>query len=965
MDTKKMLLLFLSSMIILIFFANSVSAGCCVINETGCEEKPDEESCITTPQMFVDADCDDLSECVMGCCCDFGTNSGSVEISIACPSPKVFVTTISNDAWIGDDCTCGAEAYTISGQITKQTGGHIEDANVRAGTVEALSGDNGYYTLEYVPAGDVIVRADKISDGCLPNSKTIYLTENTIVDLSLNCQCTPTTCDIDENAYCTSENKWTTFDTLAEYCAMCRASDPVDCGAEDDCFGGDGRCPTECSPNEDDDNYDPDCVCSDEPNDACPRWCSANEDDDNYDADCHGYNAVCGDGFVTYPFETCENSSVLEPGQIRLCGDDDCANPGETGECNCLGLSICGNLIVEGGEDCEIGGVCADGSPCVSCQCGPTQCEGDAIKPSNVIPNFDSDNQHILVKWALVNSCIDNVASFSVWKCEKADGTDCTEKNMYSREYSGIPRNQKNQTDSPVPSNAEFCYYVEAIYLPDTVGDGVVYADSFVEGSPDCETTGDAYCMEPHPDEFCWNNARAYCDDDNNIEVIDNCTDYNPKRFCMGSTIAGGTKCSEIGMCDACNGLYGMFSNIDIFIDEGGASPLYCHPGDAMVEGCYLDRTRSLFSAFEYCSYVESCYDYKSEEACTDYSTDPCGKNQGCEWVWLDEGSGSPYRQLGGVCRPKNEELQKCEFCDMDRYNWLTPGCNPVTCRLFGEKCNYIGGDIPCSTKSTLTCLNYPNPDECTGGIPVVVDARYSDDYNRTGVTNELTVPSQDKHRLEKCYWHIRPDGTGACYKNADNLSINYTTKIGFDCKELMPPQNIINVECESDFTNPETTVLHDGRPFLPTGNPLYPADVRVRYDVTDDRYAGHMIETYFCIEPASQICYPDFEAEDDIFVATVTQTGNYKIYYYSIDYAHNLERRSFTEISVDADPPTIVITDPADGEILTYRDTIDVSGVTSPDTLDTRYICTYNKNSPSKKNCISNCLFSNAPCID
>lgn len=930
MINKKTLLVFVSSFLLLILFSGFVSAGCCIYTDlgSGCQERNTIEECTTEPQSFVPDSCADRSECALGCCCDIN-DQGIGSTNASCQA-QVQHTFISNpDVILGDFCSCVSGAYSISGTITRMTGGVIPGASVNAGGRSATTSNDGTYTLTDVPAGTAVL-VSAFKQGCLPNSMTINLdSEKSGVDIQLECECSPGECDAEENAYCTSQSEWKVYDLITElstYCAYCASYDVDDCEAPNECVSNNEYCPITCSPNVDDPDYDSDCVCSMTSNNACPAWC-----DETNDADCAPFAAECGDRLVTYPYETCEDDPLQ--GQLSLCLAEDCANPGETGECNCLSLSACGNFILEPNEDCELGMVCPDGSLCDNCECGSPGCVGDALNPT-ATASFDTDNNLILVSWAPDNECVP--ISYSLYRCGKETDNACssTDEFLFLQSTSSL-----NFSDSNIAFASEYCYYVQAFYMSGDTG----------ESSIVCEKTGDAYCLDMHPDEFCYENARSKCDVDNTIDMFEPCEE----KFCMGPDRNGETWCSEIKVCDMCNGLYSMFSNIDltVMVDEAGyLVSKYCHPGPFrdLVKGCYLDRTKTLFSAFDYCSDIISCYDYKSEAACAD-PDDPCDKNQGCEWVWLD----NSYHELGGVCRPVAPEIQKCELCDDKKYNWLSPGCTPAVCSLFGEECFYQGSlsSYSCTKKSTLSCFDYANQQDCTGGTPVSIDAVYDANNIRIGGTHDLVTPSNDKFALGKCYW-VTMDSTGRCYRNADNLPVDFAANTGFDCA-------IGDFACESDFSNPETIILQTCSGLGPC-----PADVAIRFSVNDDASAGGSIKTYFCMVPLTQAtpCYPTELAADNLYEKKVDVSGGYTLYYYSEDFAKNLEPVKSINILVDAEPPTIEIVSPTEQNFPTALSSVDIKGIAS---LDTKYICVYEADS-SSKNCINNCVYGqDPPCID
>jgi hypothetical protein len=973
MHSQKLLLVFLFSAIFLIIIPSFVTAGCCIYQLLGssCEDKPSIQNCSTSPKNFTLEACSLRPECASGCCCDLNTNAGTVETNFSCAPPNIF---IPNSSLInfGAHCSCGGAAYSISGRINKDLGQGItgiSGAVVSAGGIKTTTNGAGDYTLTGVPGGNVLVKASKQGE-CLPNSVSLSNVnqDRSNINIQLNCVCAKGDCNIVMHAYCTQNNGWQTYDLhLPEqrdaYCAFCRLYDPATCvPVNPPCTSGDGSCPLVCSPTE-----DSDCVCSSTPNGVCPWSCSSVQGSSNYDADCKG-QATCGNHLVEYPYETCEPAP--DSNQVSLCLPVNCAKPGETGQCNCLGLSRCGNQVLDPGEVCESGMFCSDGNPCVACNCGPQTCVGTAVNPS-LTAKFDAVNNRVIVSWYLLSSCASSVKYYSLIRCIKGKNSNaCSSITEFSPIDAAslsltIPPSQSNYSDAPVNGTLKYCYILNVSYLEDRLssgGSGIV-----------CVETGDAYCMNAHPAEFCYDNQRYSCDANYNLKPVSGDWDCNAgNRHCVGPDRNEKTTCINQSVCDACNGLYGMFANrLDVKVKVPGVAGdelRYCRPGAGhglLVQGCYLDRTKTLFSAFDYCAKITSCYDYKSEVACTDPTVceDPaniCCKNQDCEWARLDDNNPA----LGGICRPKTLELQSCELCDDENYNWLSPGCAPEVCNLFG-KCYYLGKtsgspDAPtCTKRSVLTCLGYKNINDCIGGSAVQVDVSYDANWKRIGGTNQF-IPSNDILGLGKCYWWAfgSVPTNGVCLRDADNYPVqNYDKTPGWDC-----PGN--ELSCESDFESPETKIL----PRASCPSNTYGVDATISYSAidADARYPTDQLKTYFCISSPTSSCYPAELGFKGTHSITISTSGIYKLYYYSEDPAKNLEVVKSTTITVDANYPDITFTKPEGLSNLTAininQQSFNVEGIVS---TDTKYVCAKNIKT-YKTNCTYSCALQGItpPCI-
>lgn len=915
-----------------------VNAGCCVTS-AGCVYAASQADCTVAPSTYYSDACSAVDACSLGCCCSGSQGVGSLKKD--CLYPYSF---FPQSVQVGAPCSCEGFGYFISGVVTQLTGEPVVSATVSAGGKINLTNQYGRYNLTNITSGNN-VRVTASKQGCVDNSVYINLSRDmTNVNIILNCNCIPGGCSPAQNAYCNSSGVWRFYDLTIQsqkdtYCTFCREFDS-DCPQELECKNNDGKCPTGCAAS-----TDSDCACSSTPNGVCPAACSSSQSDANYDADCFSRAVSCGDGIVAYPYETCERNPA--PGQLSLCLPDQCIISG-TAPCNCRAPPTCGNMIIDVGEECERGMFCPNGQLCnEDCQCLGFNCNGTRVAPM-VSVSFDSSLRRIVLNWSVYSSCKSYVSSYAIYRCENTSSQprSCSSKTDYALISNTL---SSGMYDSSIFTNSQYCYYVQAFYGPPL-------EDFIGESNIICQRTGDAICMEPHPTEFCLNNARYTCDSNNNLKLISNC---GTNAHCIGPDRDGRTNCTSVNICDQCNGLYGMFANLDLKVVVN-SEPLYCEPayGREIINSCYKDRTKTLFSAFKYCADVSSCYDYKSKQACED-PLDPCGKNKGCEWVWLfaNTQGDPPFGGIfGGICRPKSVSLQKCEYCSNPQYNWLSPECNPHVCSLFGE-CYYQGssetnpGAPSCTSSRTFNCLNYNNEANCTGGRPVGVNAVYTANNAsgiRIGGTHTL-IQSKDVFGLGKCYWD---NVNRKCRRNADNLPQNndYSNNLafGYDCAQG-------DIYCESDFSSPVTTIL-------PTAFGAYPANLKLRFAVQDN-YPSSLIHTYFCLNISPGTCYPnELPTAPGEYTKILTQSGTYNLFYYSQDPAKNLEEVKRVTILVDADKPFITITNPSYTNFPVNQANVTIEGITS---TDTRWLCV-NNTLTKKSACINSCLLTSnvQPCI-
>lgn len=934
---SKLLVIVLFFPVFLSILSGFVSAGCCILGG-GCvqvpsEDMPDADACSAIfPSTYNYNDCNMVEACIIGCCCFPGENTGVGTIMDDCTG-----TFVAAAIDVGEPCTCGGATFSVSGAVADTTGQPLSGATVSAGGRSDLTDQYGGYSIAGVPEGSSVLVTASLGTRCSDSSVSINLNQDmTNVNFILNCVCNPGACNINDNAFCNlTTSAWHFFDISIPsqrdtYCAWCGEYDISDCPQQGVCITGDGLCPAGCTYE----GGDLDCPC----------------------VNCHPLAYRCGDGIVTYPYETCEPEEYIQEGQLSRCSPSVCPPPGSIAACNCQVASECGNGEIQSnyGEQCEIGMLCPNGVPCnENCQCGSFTCNGTRINP-RINASYDSYGRRINVWWEPYSSCLPLIYSYALYRCENSTSNP---KNCGSKAENFVFFNYyepyiRNIYDSTIYEDSKYCYYVQAFYgdpLSGTVG----------ESNITCQNTGNSICMEPHTQEFCLGNVRYRCAPDNTLQPIPQGNCEAQGKHCMGPDRDGITNCTDQDVCDECNGLYGMFSNLDLRVGYDNEI-FYCLPGGgrSVIPGCYLDRTTSLFSEFKYCSDISSCYDYKSQQACDD-PDDPCGKNKGCEWAWMfgDDNNNPPLNGIfGGICRPNSTSLQRCGICDDPLFNWLSTSCNPYTCELFGD-CFYQGLSLTnpylptCTSASTFSCRNYNNPSDCTGITPaspgraVSVDVIYDSTGERIGGTHALTT-SNDARGLGKCFWDSI---NSVCTKNADNYpeDNDYGTNLayGYDCART-------DTYCEADFSNPITTIL-------PTTSGAYPANMRIRYTVVDN-YPTSTIHTYFCINQSGS-CYPnELPTAIGNYTQLMTQSGEYNLYYYSQDPAKNLEPVKHIIINVDADRPSMQIYN-----CLVETGTVNftISGTTS---TDARWLC-FNNSARHRVSCINNCALTNQvqPCID
>ncbi len=496
---------------------------------------------------------------------------------------------------------------------------------------------------------------------------------------------------------------------------------------------------------------------------------------------------------------------------------------------------------------------------------------------------------------------------YYVWRCKGAQACSEADRVVFDAETS------LSYIDPTVDNNTFYCYQINATYSDPATSK---------LSAPNCTSTGDKVCYEK-PGEFCYNGDVYECDSSNRIRSA-------PKQDCQSgstcvSTSPGSATCAFQSPCRKCNLPLGIFA-------FNGKTLYQTNPDTSCISllgvdwPCYRDFTDSSVDAFDDCSKIKSCYDYRSERACE--TENKCLKDvpQGCEWIETS------YNQTGaGICRPKNVSMQNANLCNEKTYNQIFGGCTKEACALFGRgycKDEDDDGicDVPgCIDIKDISCWDYSlNRTDCINttlrNVSVNVKGFYSNQYTttftKTGVTNQIIEKSQDKLGLGVCRFGRPTNATGEaskCFKDADNSTKQDCTTEGSACrKDRTPPTTVV---MHADRTNklrfnvyvnePDSTTrykISDGtasnNPYLNPATNCYPGyPLGTATNGVIDPTADSNIQTCEGLIPAQplgqQYSMPD---------------GDYAVYYFSEDQSKNLEQlRNFT-ITLDRTPPNITL---------------------------------------------------------
>ncbi|MBN2457745.1 hypothetical protein JXB31_01280 [Candidatus Woesearchaeota archaeon] len=523
------------------------------------------------------------------------------------------------------------------------------------------------------------------------------------------------------------------------------------------------------------------------------------------------------------------------------------------------------------------------------CFGGPKDCDGDSDAIPDTCGNCDCNTipeepilsdiiltqgeKEVTLEW--VHNC---PVDFYVFRCSG----ECTDKSAFSLIAGPVSDNEF--TDSDIEAESRYCYYVEASYE----------AIDSTESEIKCVNTGDEICMNIASEEFCLDEdgglegrkvVRATCEN-NVLTTIMNCNINDPNTVCMGPYSDGKTKCTQQSPCESCGSPFNMYSDYEksrcLFYDAGGQVEIGCMENPS----CYYDYSLTTIDKFKSCADVNFCFDYKSRFACEGQaapgvsdSNNKCLKRD-CEWHTFNDEFGMGQ----GVCLETVDYYMSCERCNQASYNDVFGSCNAEKCSLFGD-CYLRSSDGMCVPGTTISCDEYNDISSCTGGSDLVVNVIYDNNVRISG-DNSITVPSRDDLGFGVCRWNST---RSSCFKDAD----------GNFLRDSPPP---------TDKVPPQTRILTQKKASM----------MNISFIAIDPATGGGTSSgvkaSFFCkSDSANTPCYPDeYNVQDGNghkWINLGGGGGTHYIYYYSEDYANNLEVVKVQEIDIDMTAPVITIT--------------------------------------------------------
>ena len=618
----------------------------------------------------------------------------------------------------------------------------------------------------------------------------------------------------------------------------------------------------------------------------------------------------CGNVTAVYDLNECDEPTSQPTYQV-----------GDEVECIDLPGGLCGNNVLDEGEQCEVinnqtvyasgiqscldlnhdGGIlrCSncviDESFCITCPEDPAGCFGNsqlcecAECQGTSLCTDEQECEEGTELTLTVNRVFQQVPGLRIdWQtsdlCMQGASVKIFERKCGLDEDSCNPINVLEDAESlpadntpyirtgfdPSDFNRLFCYKIEL-----TAQNGVLLNST---PPPVCARLPHPLCIgKPDGTQFCHGNQRVECiggllHEMGGCDAGQQCINpANRPPFCVSPEL-----------CDACSGPYGvfgflMYDQLDFQVDGYSCE-------DSEIENiCFREdfaKTKSAFGRFNQCGEVRSCYDYVTQGSCERNACDMLGgEPSACEWTPYEQG------ELGfGVCKPTDADLQDCNACDKN-----APGgfCSREMCALYGDcyynenpEGDYAVDKYYCNNKHEVGCETFNTPQECHGGSTLNIDIQYQDFKPASG-THQIITPSQNELNRQICVW-----SEDKCIRDAD-----FTTPLmpGLsDCRKN-------DKYCLLDFTPPVTNVTIRGEPIMSGGT----YSTRQLYSQALQVLVSETARTRFSIIRENQLGNQDYEYPNRTFQNFAWHIhqnihegdgGNYVIAYYSKDLANNLE---------------------------------------------------------------------------
>ncbi len=362
--------------------------------------------------------------------------------------------------------------------------------------------------------------------------------------------------------------------------------------------------------------------------------------------------------------------------------------------------------------------------------------------------------------------------------------------------------------DSQVEWGQTYTYSIKTIY-----GQGVspnALETTITMGSEDCE----GRYQQSRWDTFCRTGTSEIrktvwtCNAQNVVVPSLNCADRDgtgQDYYCAQLT-PGNAECKDAGMCSTSGDPFGLYYSLDMCY---GTSNTVDAPYDA-PNYCYYDYSDSVVDQCKSCLNVESCFDYRSQDACNinNCLSDTC--------IWINGASNSeplidyglinlpvsitPETGQGYCAEEKYNDDDQCALCSASATLFENNYCTAQVCTSLGRcfanaqvsSCNSCG-DVP---SADANCYTYSTELECTAHSGI-----------QKTLYGDITL-SQDRCGWGRCSWQGEVNGFsgGSCVKDADANEQD-------DCASFTSSGELR--ACRIDNAPPKTKLVPAGVPIV------------------------------------------------------------------------------------------------------------------------------------------------------
>jgi len=511
--------------------------------------------------------------------------------------------------------------------------------------------------------------------------------------------------------------------------------------------------------------------------------------------------------------------------------------------------------------------------------------------------------------------------------------------------------------DNNIQTKKHYTYIMKSIYP-----DGIVSFSDPVH----IETGNNQICFD-NTGHFCIRDEdfhedsakyRYYCDDNNDLHGGQDADDEyicNDNEVCVEYLTGSSgkeTTCQTKMPCIFCGSpfnTYGFIDNamIDLTTFPDGFMELNkedFNPDCTISELCYYDYTDTIKDAYEDCSRVDNCYDYRSEDACQGYAGEQNNKclTHSCTWNAtkmdliddLDDALSGLDINVG-YCHDPDENVKNCQLCNKLSNNEVFAYCSIDMCRGFttDDTDCYFNSTMECDSSNHLTCTNYNQGypgnfnkirTDCLGEYeqPLVLDIIHDQNDKPIWGTNAVKVKGNDLLGFGVCDFD---ESQQKCFKDGnDDNKTDPKGKKGSDITppvtEVIAPANSDKIELKFAINDPIVDGRYHSDPEDIKTYYCFPSDNHIPEVIQDGLMEGNLpgysdFESYnydgdgFLTEKELGECYPNnlYKPDEDPLIPN--GNGYHKVFYYSIDEAKNIEEVKSFLFNVDIKPPEITIT--------------------------------------------------------